>query len=197
MEGQCTFLVNFTNYLDTGLFLDHRPIREKIGSLARGKRFLNLYGYTGTATVHAAKGGAALTTTVDLSANYLDWAHNNLALNGFSSQNHELIQQDCLSYIKEARGRYDLIFIDPPTFSNSKKKKLVFDVQRDHLELLLGAYSLLEDSGILFFSTNFKGFQLNQRIYSKYKVVEISRETIPFDFQRTKKAHSCWEMTKK
>ena len=196
-EGDCTFLVNFTNYLDTGLFLDHRPIREKIGSLARGKRFLNLYGYTGTATVHAAKGGAALTTTVDLSANYLEWAHNNLALNGFSPQNHELVQQDCLSWLREARGTYDLIFIDPPTFSNSKKKKLVFDVQRDHLELLLLAYTFLEDSGRIFFSTNFKGFKLDQRVYQKYEVINISSETTPFDFQRTKKAHSCWQMTKK
>jgi len=196
-EGRCTFLVNFTTYLDTGLFLDHRPIREKIGSLARGKRFLNLYGYTGTATVHAAKGGAALTTTVDLSATYIEWAHNNLALNGFSSQNHELVKQDCLSWLKEAQGKYDLIFIDPPTFSNSKKKKLIFDVQRDHLELLLHASNLLEDAGLLFFSTNFKRFNLDQRVFQKYDVVDISRETTPFDFQRTKKAHSCWQMTKK
>jgi 23S rRNA (guanine2445-N2)-methyltransferase / 23S rRNA (guanine2069-N7)-methyltransferase len=196
-ESKCTFLVNFTNYLDTGLFLDHRPIREKIASLVRGKRFLNLYGYTGTATVHAAKGGAALTTTVDLSANYLEWAHNNLALNGFSSQSHELVQQDCLTWLKEAHGQYDLIFIDPPTFSNSKKKQLVFDVQRDHLDLLLHAYKLLEDAGLLFFSTNFKGFKLDQRVYQKYEVVDISRETTPFDFQRARNVHRCWQLTKR
>ena len=196
-EGQCFFLVNFTNYLDTGLFLDHRPIREKIGSLCRGKRFLNLYGYTGTATVHAAKGGAALTTTVDLSANYLEWAHNNLALNGFSSLNHELIHEDCLSWLREAKGHYDIIFIDPPTFSNSKKKRRVFDIQRDHLEVLQRASRLLEHSGVLFFSTNFKGFQLDERVYELFKVTDISRETTPFDFQRHKKVHSCWQMTKK
>lgn len=196
-EGDCHFLVNFTNYLDTGLFLDHRPIRQKIANLARGKRFLNLYGYTGAATVHAAKGGAALTTTVDLSGNYLEWAQNNLALNGFSNLHHEMVQEDCLSWLKTAQKKYDLMFIDPPTFSNSKKKKRIFDVQRDHLELLRRASLLLESDGEIFFSSNFKGFRLDDRVVDTLTVEDISKETIPFDFQRSRKIHRCWRLQKK
>ena len=122
-EGECSFLVNFTDYLDTGLFLDHRPIREKIHREAKGKRFLNLYGYTGTATVHAAMGGAASTTTVDLSATYLHWAKMNLALNGLTELRNKVEKADCLQWLEESSGKFDLIFIDPPTFSNTKKEQ--------------------------------------------------------------------------
>ena len=131
-EGGCTFLVNFTQYLDCGLFLDHRPIREIIEREAKGKHFLNLYGYTGTASVHAAKGGALSTTTVDLSSRYLQWARNNFLCNGFCLDNHHFMQQDCFEWLRGASDRFDLIFIDPPTFSNTKKKRLTFDIQRDH-----------------------------------------------------------------
>lgn len=196
-EGGCSFLVNFTTYLDIGLFLDHRPIRMKLQEMAQGKRFLNLYGYTGTATVHAAAGGAALTTTVDLSANYLEWARNNLFLNGFSADNHEMVQQDCFTWLGEARQHYDIIFIDPPTFSNSKKKKRIFDIQRDHAELIQRASTLLDDGGVLFFSTNASRFTLDKRVEKNFQVTDISTETIPFDFQRHRKVHSCWRFNKK
>lgn len=196
-EGECFFLVNFTSYLDVGLFLDHRPIRTKIAGMARGKRFLNLYGYTGAATVHAAKGGAASTTTVDVSANYLEWAHNNLALNGLSSRNNKLVEEDCLTWVKGAKEKFDLVFIDPPTFSNNKKKKRIFEIQKDHYELLLHTFELLDSSGVLFFSTNFRSFRLDQRLFQRYDVVDISRETIPFDFRRNSKIHRCWQMKKK
>lgn len=196
-EGKCCFLVNFTSYLDTGLFLDHRPIRQKIADAVWGKRFLNLYGYTGAATVHAAMGGASLTTTVDVSATYLSWAKNNLALNGFSTLRHELVQEDCLLWLKEKISQYDVIFIDPPTFSNSKKKKRVFDVQRDHFELLRLAALLLADDGVVFFSTNFKGFRLDDRVGELLAVQETTKETIPLDFQRNRKVHRSWQLSKK
>jgi 23S rRNA (guanine2445-N2)-methyltransferase / 23S rRNA (guanine2069-N7)-methyltransferase len=196
-EGECYFLVNFQNYLDTGLFLDHRPLRAKIAELANGKRFLNLFGYTGAATVHAAKGGAALTTTVDLSDNYLEWARKNLALNGFSLQRHETIGRECLSWLGEAKGEYDLILIDPPTFSNTKKKNHIFDVQRNHAELINLASRLLERTGIMLFSTNYKGFKLDPRISTDFLVEDISRETIPFDFQGNRFVHSCWTIRKR
>lgn len=196
-EGGCSLLVNFTAYLDIGLFLDHRPIRMKLQEMAQGKRFLNLYGYTGAATVHAAVGGAALTTTVDLSANYLEWARNNLSLNGFSTDNHEMVQQDCLTWLGEAEQHYDIIFIDSPTFSNSKKKKRMFDIQRDHAELIRRASALLDDGGVLFFSTHSNRFSLDRCVEEAFQVMDISADTIPFDFQRHRKVHSCWRLYKK
>ncbi|MBS1211793.1 MAG: rlmKL, partial [Proteobacteria bacterium] len=146
-EGGCRFWVNFEDYLDTGLFLDHRPTRLMIQKLASGKRFLNLFAYTGSATVHAAVGGAVATTTVDMSRTYLDWARRNLELNGISGKAHEIIQANCLSWLEAeaARGtrHYDLIFLDPPTFSNSKRMDESFDIQRDHPDILRKAASLL------------------------------------------------------
>lgn len=195
-EGNCFFLVNFTNYLDSGIFLDHRPIRKKIAQLAAGKRFLNLFGYTGTATVHAALGGATLTSTVDLSGGYLNWARCNLALNGVSLQHNEIIQKDCLTWVRETQNRYDLIFIDPPTFSNTKKKKLIFDIQKDHFELIVLAMRLLDNDGLLIFSSNFRNFRLDKKIEERFVVSNISKETIPFDFQRNKNVHKCWEIRK-
>jgi 23S rRNA (guanine2445-N2)-methyltransferase / 23S rRNA (guanine2069-N7)-methyltransferase len=120
-EGECRFLVNFTDYLDTGLFLDHRPTRQLLREMAAGKSFLNLFAYTGAATVYAAAGGARATTTVDLSSVYLDWAKRNLALNGFSGPQHEFVRADCLEWLQRERRRFDLIFLDPPTFSTSKR----------------------------------------------------------------------------
>src|SRR5690606_37575954 len=135
VEGGAKLLVNLTDYLDTGLFLDHRPLRLRIQKEAAGKRFLNLFCYTATATVHAAKGGARSTTSVDLSQTYLDWARRNLSLSG-CSDNHRLEPGDVMAWLAEGRGEYDLIFIDPPTFSNSKRMEGVLDVQRDHVQLL-------------------------------------------------------------
>lgn len=196
-EGDCYFLVNFTDYLDTGMFLDHRPVRARIQREAAGKRFLNLFGYTGTATVRAAAGGATATTTVDLSATYLRWAKMNLALNGFDFVKNRVINTDCLQWLKEDTGRYDLIFVDPPTFSNTKKERRVFDVQRDHYQLLNLAMDRLEDGGLLIFSTNFRKFVFDPRLIETYSVTDISQASIPADFRGNRKIHMCWELRKK
>ncbi len=196
-EGECHLLVNFTDYLDTGIFLDHRNIRLKIGREAKGKRFLNLFAYTGTATVHAAVGGAESTTTVDLSANYLNWARMNLALNGFGGLVHETIQADCLKWLAEDRREYDLIFVDPPTFSNTKKERRVFDVQRDHRLLIEKAVARLAEGGLLIFSTNFRRFQMDESIEKYYSIRNISNYSIPLDFSRNSRIHHCWEITRR
>ncbi len=195
-EGSCRFLVNFTDYLDTGLFLDHRTTRRMLGELARGKRFLNLYGYTGSATVHAAMGGALATTTVDISSTYLGRARANMSLNGFGGPQHLFIQSDCLQYLRETRERFGLIFVDPPTFSNSRHRKETFDVQRDHEQLLRLAMRRLSKNGLLVFSTNFRKFQLAQALEDDFRVEEITGETIPRDFQRHKGGliHRCWQL---
>lgn len=196
-EGACSFLVNFTDYLDTGLFLDHRPVRAKIYREAKGKRFLNLYGYTGTATVHAAIGGAASTTTVDLSTTYLHWAQMNLALNGLTELRNKVEKADCLQWLEECTGIFDLIFIDPPTFSNTKKDNRIFDIQKDHARLIDLAMARLEPAGLLIFSTNFRRFVLDERLKALYDVKDISQESVPFDFSRNNKIHKCWEVRKK
>lgn len=193
-EGACSFLVNFTDYLDTGIFLDHRPVRERIFRMAKGKRFLNLFGYTGTVTVHAALGGAASTTTVDLSATYLQWARMNFALNGLGEVTNRVEQADCRQWLEDCRATFDLIFIDPPTFSNTKKEKRVFDVQKDHAGLIQAAMSRLDQAGLLIFSTNFRRFKLDEAVLEKYEVKDISRDSLAFDFSRNKKVHMCWEV---
>lgn len=191
-EGASRFLVNFSDYLDTGLFLDHRITRQRLGALANGRRFLNLFGYTGTATVYAALGGATNTTTVDLSKTYLDWARRNLQLNGLDSPWRRFIHADCRQWLAEARENYDLIFIDPPTFSNSKSMESHFDVQRDHGELLKQALRLLADDGILIFSTNYRRFRLMQDDFSAWHIEDWSRQTLPVDFERHPKIHQCY-----
>lgn len=193
-EGGVKLLVNLTDYLDTGLFLDHRPLRLRIQREAAGKRFLNLFCYTATATVHAAKGGARSTTSVDLSKTYLDWARRNLSLNGFSDK-HRLEQGDVMAWLAEDRGEYDLIFIDPPTFSNSKRMEGVFDVQRDHVELLDLAMARLARGGVLYFSNNFRKFQLDESLVARYQVEEISAQTLDPDFARNPKIHRAWRFT--
>jgi 23S rRNA (guanine2445-N2)-methyltransferase / 23S rRNA (guanine2069-N7)-methyltransferase len=196
-EGPARLLVNFTDYLDTGLFLDHRPTRHLLRELAAGRRFLNLFGYTGTATVHAALGGATHTTTVDLSATYLDWARRNLELNGCSGTRHELIQADCRQWLVWARGSYDLIFLDPPTFSNSKRTTETLDVQRDHVELLRQTLRLLAPDGVLIFSTNHRRFRLDRDALADLQIEDWSRRTLPLDFARDPKIHQCWRITRR
>lgn len=193
-EGGCRFLVNFEDYLDTGLFLDHRPTRMTIQRLAKDRRFLNLFAYTGAASVHAALGGAASTTTVDMSQTYLDWARRNFELNGIKGYRHELIQADCLAWLEASRGKgkFDLIFLDPPTFSNSKRMDSTFDVQRDHVGLLRAALNLLEPDGLLIFSTNSRRFKLDAAALDDVSIEDISRNTIPKDFERNAKIHQCW-----
>jgi 23S rRNA (guanine2445-N2)-methyltransferase / 23S rRNA (guanine2069-N7)-methyltransferase len=193
-EGPARFLVNFTDYLDTGLFLDHRVTRRRLGERAAGRRFLNLFGYTGTATVYAALGGAASTTTVDLSATYLDWARRNLELNGVRGPRHELIQADCRQWLVWARERYDLIFLDPPTFSNSRRLEHDFDVRRDHVELIRQTLRLLAPDGELIFSTNHRKFRLDRDALTDLRIEDWSRATLPPDFARDPKIHQCWVM---
>lgn len=193
-EGDVKLLVNLTDYLDTGLFLDHRPLRLRIQREAAGKRFLNLYCYTATASVHAAKGGARSTTSVDLSKTYLDWARRNLSLNGFSDKN-KLEQGDVMAWLEEDRNEYELIFIDPPTFSNSKRMEGIFDIQRDHVALLDLAMARLASGGVLYFSNNFRKFILDETLSARYNVEEITASTLDPDFARNSKIHRAWRIT--
>ncbi|MBC2679007.1 MULTISPECIES: bifunctional 23S rRNA (guanine(2069)-N(7))-methyltransferase RlmK/23S rRNA (guanine(2445)-N(2))-methyltransferase RlmL [Pseudomonas] len=192
-EGGVQLLVNLTDYLDTGLFLDHRPMRLRIQKEAAGKRFLNLFCYTATASVHAAKGGARSTTSVDLSKTYLDWARRNLSLNGFSDKNR-LEQGDVMAWLQASRDEYDMIFIDPPTFSNSKRMEGVFDVQRDHVELLDLAVARLAPGGVVYFSNNFRKFQLDANLAERYAVEDITAQTVDQDFARNGKIHRAWKI---
>ncbi|MFK5927510.1 MAG: bifunctional 23S rRNA (guanine(2069)-N(7))-methyltransferase RlmK/23S rRNA (guanine(2445)-N(2))-methyltransferase RlmL [Desulfuromusa sp.] len=193
-EGNCKFLVNLTDYLDTGLFLDHRPTRQLIQKLADGTRFLNLFAYTGTATVHALQGGAIATTTIDMSRTYLEWAKKNIALNHFDPEEEELIQADCLTWLERAEGEYDLIFLDPPTFSNSKGMDETFDVQRDHVDLLRKTMRLLAPGGTLIFSSNLRKFSMDRTALAGLEIEDISATTIPADFARNPRIHNCWSI---
>ncbi len=194
-EGGLKFWVNFRDYLDTGLFLDHRIIRQMLREWAKDADFLNLFCYTGSATVYAAAGGARSTVSVDLSNTYLDWAHDNLVLNGFGGAEHELHRADCLQWL-ESRAvwgpRFDLIFVDPPTFSNSKRMQGVLDVQRDHVGMIRRSMKLLRPTGRLVFSTNYTRFQLDCAALEDFRVEDISAQTIPRDFERNARIHRCF-----
>jgi len=192
-EGGLKFLVNLTDYLDTGLFLDHRPLRARVRELSRGKRFLNLFCYTGSVSVYAAAGGAAETTSVDLSQTYLDWAARNLELNGFDLPQHKLVWADAIGFLQSRSAMYDLIFVDPPTFSNSKRAD-DFDVQRDHVRLLELCGERLMAGGLILFSNNFRRFKLDEAALARFAIRDISASTIPFDFERNPRIHRAWEM---
>jgi 23S rRNA (guanine2445-N2)-methyltransferase / 23S rRNA (guanine2069-N7)-methyltransferase len=191
-EGPARLLVNFTDHLDTGLFLDHRPVRRWLREHARGARFLNLFAYTGVATVQAALGGARSTTTVDMSRTYLDWAQRNLALNLPDHASHDFVQADCLAWLHAARGQWDLIFMDPPAFSNSKRMEGVLDIQRDQATLVDQCLRLLAPGGTLVFSNNLRSFQLDPGLEARYAVTDWSKPSIPPDFARDPKIHRCW-----
>jgi 23S rRNA (guanine2445-N2)-methyltransferase / 23S rRNA (guanine2069-N7)-methyltransferase len=194
-EGGLKFWVNFRDYLDTGLFLDHRIVRGMLREWAREADFLNLFCYTGTATVYAAAGGARSSVSVDLSNTYLDWAHENLLLNGFGGEEHELHRADCLQWLEgqETWGpRFDLIFLDPPTFSNSKRMEGVLDVQRDHVGMIRRSLKLLRPAGRLVFSTNYTRFKLDSETLGDLSVEDISARTIPRDFERHARIHHCF-----
>jgi 23S rRNA (guanine2445-N2)-methyltransferase / 23S rRNA (guanine2069-N7)-methyltransferase len=195
-EGGLQLLVNFTDYLDTGLFLDHRPTRARIRELAKGKRFLNLFAYTCTATVFAAAGGAVATTSVDLSRTYLDWAKRNLELNGLrDSSRHKLLQEDVVDWLAQpVRERYDLIFLDPPTLSRSKRMAGELDVQRDHVQMIHGALARLSPGGLLIFSTNYRKFRLDSAALGAFDIRDVTTATIPKDFARDAKIHQCYEI---
>lgn len=193
-EGDALLRVNLFDYLDTGLFLDHRPLRLRIADEAQDTRFLNLFSYTGAATVHAAVGRARTTTTVDLSSTYLQWCADNLRVNGMSGVRHRLVQADALQWLEADPGSYDLIFCDPPTFSNSARAQ-DFEVQREHVRLLRAAVARLAPGGVLYFSNNFRRFRLDRDAVTQFAEVEdISAQTIPPDFARTPRIHRCWRL---
>ena len=196
-EGGLRFRVNFEDYLDTGLFLDQRTTRARLRDAARGKRFLNLFAYTGAATVYAAAGGAASTTSVDLSRTYIEWGRRNLALNALTGEAHAWVQADCREWLTDAaRGsqRFDLVFLDPPTFSNSKRMQGVLDIERDHPELIDACARLLAPQGLLLFSTNAQRFRLQEQLAERYQIRDLSAATLPRDFERNPRIHRCFEV---
>lgn len=195
-EGRLRFRVNLFDYLDTGLFLDHRPMRARIGAAACDKRFLNLFAYTGAATVHAAAGGARSSVSVDLSRTYLEWADRNLADNGLAHSAHRLVQSDALSFLEADASEYDLIFIDPPTFSNSKRAD-DFDVGRDHARLIELAFQRLAADGMVLFSTNARRFKIDPEVTERWQVGDITRQTIPADFARDQRIHHAFELARR
>lgn len=192
-------IVNLHDYLDTGLFLDHKITRRKLGEMAQGKDFLNLFAYTGSATVHAACGGAKSTTTVDMSKTYLEWAKQNMILNGQVGRQHRYEHADCLQWLASSTAQFDLIFIDPPTFSNSKRMEQSFDVQRDHIQLMTNLKRLLRPGGTIVFSNNKRHFKMDTEALNSLDLVasNISKQTLPLDFARNKHIHNCWIVTHK
>ncbi len=197
-EGAAQLWVNLHDYLDTGLFLDHRPLRARVGAEAAGKRVLNLFCYTGAFTVHAALGGAASTTSVDLSSTYIDWARDNLALNGLRGPANRLVRAEIATWLRDpvvAADQYDLCVVDPPTFSNSARMEGVFDVQRDHVELLDRVRRILAPGGVIYFSSNFHRFKpaWEAGLLPGLEATEITGETIPEDFRGTK-IHRAWRL---
>ena len=196
-EGDFLFLVNFTDYLDTGLFPQGREVRRLLHDLARRQRFLNLFGYTGAASVAAAKGGAATTKTVDLSPHYLEWAQRNFALNKMKPGRNVTMTADCLSWVAETEGQYDLIYLDPPTFSNSKKMaRATFDVQRDHADLIrLVCRRLLAPGGTLVFASNSRRFRMETAALEGLDLEDLSKKTLPRDYERSARTHNVWRIT--
>lgn len=196
-EGGLKFQVNLSDYVDTGLFLDHRITRAMVREEAKGKRFLNLFGYTGAFTVYAAAGGAESTVTVDLSKTYLDWARQNLILNDLDGPSHRFIRSDTMEYLNHLPEKpcFDLAVVDPPTFSNSKRTEDVWDIQRDHVSLLKAVIQRVAPGGIVYFSTNFRRFKLSEVDLDGVTIREISRQTVPPDF-RNRRIHRCWRLVR-
>ena len=196
-ENGLTFRVNLTDYLDTGLFLDHRSTRKMVMEEAKDKKVLNLFAYTGSFSVYAAAGGAAEVTTVDLSNTYIDWAKKNFELNHLQNPaNYRFIVDDVKQYLEELKpGMFDLVVMDPPTFSNSKKMKDILDIQRDHVELINNVLYALKPGGVLYFSTNARKFQLEEEQINASAIKDITKATTPFDFEG-KLLRWCWRMVK-
>ena len=196
-EGRARFEVNLSDYLDTGLFLDHRPVRAMLGELCQGKSLLNLFCYTASATVQAALAGAKSSLSIDMSNTYLDWAQRNFELNSLSSAKHQLLRADCLKWLEEDSQSFDVIFLDPPTFSNSKKMESVLDVQRDHPELIRQAVTKLNPEGTLVFSNNFRKFKLDELISRQFSCENITQQTLDNDFERNPRIHNVWIINKR
>ncbi|EMI53882.1 RNA methylase [Rhodopirellula sallentina SM41] len=196
-EGGLTFLVNLADYIDTGLFLDHRVTRQMVRELADGKHFLNLFAYTGSFTTYAASGGAASTTSVDLSQTYLDWAQENLQVNNLAGPQHQFAAMDIGEFVRRHRPGevYDLVVCDPPTFSNSKRTDQDWSVQEGAVPLLNDILKLVRPGGIIFFSTNFRRFKFDTESLAATTVHEISKQTVPDEF-RNRRIHRCWKIWK-
>ncbi|SER72751.1 23S rRNA (guanine2445-N2)-methyltransferase / 23S rRNA (guanine2069-N7)-methyltransferase [Vreelandella subterranea] len=188
-EGDARLWVNLRDYLDTGLFLDHRPVRRMLGEMASGKRFLNLFCYTATATVQAALGGASDSVSVDMSNTYLEWARDNFTLNKLDPRLHRVVRDDCFRWLETANAEFDLIFMDPPTFSNSKKMRDTLDVQRDHPRLVELAMARLAPGGTLVFSNNQRRFKLDESLGERFVVEDMTARSFDPDFQRRSNAH--------
>lgn len=194
-ETQAKFLINLYDYLDTGLFLDHRPLRQTVFKQSAGKKVLNLFCYTGSFSVFAALGGASAVVSVDMSATYLEWAKNNFKENGLDPEKHSFIQENVLEFLAAHHRLYDLIILDPPTFSNSKRMQSPFEIEKDQNFLLESCLRLLSLKGTLYFSTNKRKFKISDAIASQVRVNDITERTIPMDFH-DQKIHRCYEITK-
>ena len=196
-EGKAQFEVNLSDYLDTGLFLDHRPVRSLIGDLAAGKRFLNLFCYTAAASVQAALAGASSSLSIDMSNTYLDWAQRNFDLNSLRAGKHKLLRADCLKWLEAEGEQYDVIFLDPPTFSNSKKMDTVLDIQRDHGDLIRASMGKLASGGTLVFSNNFRKFKMDELTLRQFDCENITPKTLDIDFERNPRIHNVWLITRR
>jgi 23S rRNA (guanine2445-N2)-methyltransferase / 23S rRNA (guanine2069-N7)-methyltransferase len=196
-ENGAKFQVNLYDYLDTGLFLDHRVTRQLFQKKSKSKDVLNLFAYTGSVSVHAALGGAKSVTTVDMSNTYIDWAKENFKINKLTGA-YEFIQADCLTWLNRHNGKYDLMFIDPPSFSNSKRMEGTWDVQRDHIALITDALTCLNPGGEIVFSNNLRQFKLDEVALGALglSIDDISKQTLPEDFLRNPKIHHCWSLIK-
>ncbi|MCQ2603747.1 MAG: bifunctional 23S rRNA (guanine(2069)-N(7))-methyltransferase RlmK/23S rRNA (guanine(2445)-N(2))-methyltransferase RlmL [Spirochaetia bacterium] len=195
-ENGIKFYVNFYDYLDTGIFLDHRDVRSLIKQESQGKKFLNLFAYTCTASIYAVTGGAVKAVSVDTSSTYLDWGQRNFQLNGLNPKEHDFIKCDSIEFLQKNQQKFDLIFIDPPTFSNSKSRENIFDIQRDHASLLRLAGNSLNNGGKIIFSTNSRKFELDDSLSESFNVEDITKSSIPFDYARNTKIHKCWILTR-
>ena len=199
MEYGVLFKINLADYLDTGLFLDHRETRKMVASMSNGKRLLNLFAYTCSFSVHAAMAGATFTKSVDMSNTYTAWGRDNFLLNALPLENNEIVRADCLKFLDEEIRRtvkYDLIIIDPPTISRSKKMDQLFDIQVDYISLIAKSLKLLSGGGIIVFSTNSRKFVFDETLFPACSIVEVSEKTLPVDF-RDPKIHRCWKISKR
>lgn len=194
VEYGVKFKVNLHDYLDTGLFLDHRETRRIVALEAKEKRLLNLFAYTCSFSVQAAMHGASFTKSVDLSNTYTEWGRDNFLLNSLTLENNQIVRADCLKFMESEKEEYDIIVIDPPTISRSKKMDQLFDIQFDYIFLIEKALKLLKPMGVIYFSTNSRRFKFDESLFSTCSIREITEKTLPLDFN--KKVHRCWKLIK-